>query len=225
MDHLRLLESWNPRPCVWVGRDCCDSSSLWICLNCLGSLPQEGHWQPREDPELVSYWVLTPRDDPEKRSKIRCWWLQVQHPWQCSKTLQQTQCTIPTSTTQTPAAPPHVLLQGHGSWGAGAGYSSKPVPNSSKTRSLNTYKKHPQTTAQATQMTATQGTTTDALTSSVVTQSNRKAHSLSKRRSHSSGAVWESRWSSWAVRPNEPSGFRGRKAVLNHASALVSACP
>ena len=29
----------------------------------------------------------------------------------------------------------------------------------------------------------------------------------------------------WAVRPNEPSGFRGRKAILNHASALVSACP
>ena len=27
------------------------------------------------------------------------------------------------------------------------------------------------------------------------------------------------------VRPNEPSGFRGRKAILNHASALVSACP
>ena len=42
--------------------------------------------------------------------------------------------------------------------------------------------------------------------------------------SHSSGAVWESRWPSWAVRPNEPSGFRGRKAILNHASALVSAC-
>ena len=29
----------------------------------------------------------------------------------------------------------------------------------------------------------------------------------------------------WAVRPNEPSGFRGRKAILNHASASVSACP
>ena len=28
---------------------------------------------------------------------------------------------------------------------------------------------------------------------------------------------------SWAVRPNEPSGFRGRKALLNHTSALVSA--
>ena len=42
---------------------------------------------------------------------------------------------------------------------------------------------------------------------------------------HSSGAVWESRWPSWAVRPNEPSGFRGRKAILKHASALVSACP
>ena len=24
---------------------------------------------------------------------------------------------------------------------------------------------------------------------------------------------------------NEPSGFRGRKVLLNHASALVSACP
>ena len=43
--------------------------------------------------------------------------------------------------------------------------------------------------------------------------------------SHSSGAVWESRWPSWAVRPYELSGFRGRKAILNHASALVSACP
>ena len=42
---------------------------------------------------------------------------------------------------------------------------------------------------------------------------------------HSSGAVWESRWPSWAVRPNEPSGFCGRKATLKHASALVSACP
>ena len=28
-----------------------------------------------------------------------------------------------------------------------------------------------------------------------------------------------------SVRPNEPSAFRGRKAILNHASALVSACP
>ena len=36
----------------------------------------------------------------------------------------------------------------------------------------------------------------------------------------SSGAVWESRWTSWAVRPNEPSGFRRRKELLNRASAL-----
>ena len=43
--------------------------------------------------------------------------------------------------------------------------------------------------------------------------------------SDSSGAVWESRWTSWAVRPNEPSGFRGRKELLNHASALVTTCP
>ena len=28
-----------------------------------------------------------------------------------------------------------------------------------------------------------------------------------------------------AVRPYEPSGFRGSKDLLNHASALVSACP
>ena len=42
---------------------------------------------------------------------------------------------------------------------------------------------------------------------------------------HSSGAVWESRWPSWAVRPNEPSGFRGRKELLNHASALLTTCP
>ena len=39
------------------------------------------------------------------------------------------------------------------------------------------------------------------------------------------GAVRESRWPSWAFRPNEPSGFRGRKAILNHAHALVTACP
>ena len=45
------------------------------------------------------------------------------------------------------------------------------------------------------------------------------------KRDHSSGAVWEWGWQSWAVRPNQPSGFRGRKAILNHASALVSACP
>ena len=42
---------------------------------------------------------------------------------------------------------------------------------------------------------------------------------------HSSEAMWESRWPSWAVRPNEPSGFHGHKAILNHALALVSACP
>ena len=42
---------------------------------------------------------------------------------------------------------------------------------------------------------------------------------------HSSGAVWESRWTFWAVRPNEPSGFRGRKDLLHRASALVTTCP
>ena len=40
-----------------------------------------------------------------------------------------------------------------------------------------------------------------------------------------SGAVRESRWPSWAVRPNQHSGFRGRKDLSDHASALVSACP
>ena len=28
-----------------------------------------------------------------------------------------------------------------------------------------------------------------------------------------------------AVRPNEPSGFHGRKELLNCASALVTTCP
>ena len=42
---------------------------------------------------------------------------------------------------------------------------------------------------------------------------------------HSSGAVWESRWPSWAVRPNEPSGFHGCKELLHRASALVTTCP
>ena len=45
------------------------------------------------------------------------------------------------------------------------------------------------------------------------------------RQIHSSGAVSESRWTSWADRPNEPSGFRGRKEFLNRASALVTTCP
>ena len=31
----------------------------------------------------------------------------------------------------------------------------------------------------------------------------------------SSGSVWKSRWPSWTLRPNEPYGFRGRKAILN----------
>ncbi len=38
----------------------------------------------------------------------------------------------------------------------------------------------------------------------------------------SSGAVRESRWPSWAFRPNEPYGFRGRKDLLNHAHACLS---
>ena len=44
-------------------------------------------------------------------------------------------------------------------------------------------------------------------------------------RIQSLGAVWESRWPSWAFRPNEPYGFCGSKATVNHASALVTVCP
>ena len=44
-------------------------------------------------------------------------------------------------------------------------------------------------------------------------------------RKQSSGALWKSRWPPWALHPNEPSGFCERKAILNHAHALVSACP
>ena len=40
----------------------------------------------------------------------------------------------------------------------------------------------------------------------------------------SSGTVWKPRWPSWAFRPNEPYGFCGRKAKLNHALALVTVC-
>ena len=36
-------------------------------------------------------------------------------------------------------------------------------------------------------------------------------------RFQSSGAVWKSRWPFWAPGPNEPYGFCGRKATLNHA--------
>ena len=39
------------------------------------------------------------------------------------------------------------------------------------------------------------------------------------------GVVWKSRWPSRAFRPNEPYGFCGRKATLNHAHALASARP
>ena len=39
------------------------------------------------------------------------------------------------------------------------------------------------------------------------------------------GAVWKSTWPSWAFRLNQPYGFRGRIAILNHAQALVTVCP
>ena len=45
---------------------------------------------------------------------------------------------------------------------------------------------------------------------------------------YSLGAVWETRWPSWAGRLNEPSGFRWRKAIsswTDHVSAFVSVCP
>ena len=60
--------------------------------------------------------------------------------------------------------------------------------------------------------------------SSAVSERIKSIHWI-KQCFHSSGAVWESRWPSWAVRPNEPSGFLGRKELLNHASALVTTCP
>ena len=46
-----------------------------------------------------------------------------------------------------------------------------------------------------------------------------------KAQVQSLGAVWKSRWMSWASCPNEPYGFCGGKATLNHASALVTVCP
>ena len=51
------------------------------------------------------------------------------------------------------------------------------------------------------------------------------SHSISIVHIQSSGAVWKSRWPSWAVRPNGPYGFCGRKELLNRASALVTVCP
>ena len=39
---------------------------------------------------------------------------------------------------------------------------------------------------------------------------------------HSWGAVWESRWPSWAVGPNEPYGFHGRKAPCSHIGLSLS---
>ena len=53
----------------------------------------------------------------------------------------------------------------------------------------------------------------------------RACHRKSSLCHHSSGAVWELRWTSWAVRPNEPSGFLGCKELLYHALALVTTCP
>ena len=54
-----------------------------------------------------------------------------------------------------------------------------------------------------------------------------KNKNLRARVNHSSGAVWESRWTSWAVRPNEPSGLlvsvdvKNYWTVLRHWSQLV----
>ena len=59
----------------------------------------------------------------------------------------------------------------------------------------------------------------------VISSRNHFYHRAISSWNHHSSAVWESRWSSWAVHPNEPSGFHGREELLNHASALVSACP
>ena len=61
--------------------------------------------------------------------------------------------------------------------------------------------------------------------SSDVYQYYHQLYKLQLKAHHSSEAVWESRWTSWAVRPNKPSGFRGRKDLLNRALALVTTCP
>ena len=47
-----------------------------------------------------------------------------------------------------------------------------------------------------------------------------KVRRVREQSPHSSGAVWESRWPSWAARPNKPYSFRGRKAILIHAHAF-----
>ena len=63
------------------------------------------------------------------------------------------------------------------------------------------------------------------------TPEEKKAPFKSKVRDHAIEQVivpelCESRGgTSWAVRPNEPSGFRGRKDLLHRASALVTTCP
>ena len=52
-----------------------------------------------------------------------------------------------------------------------------------------------------------------------------KLYSIENRCYKTVQELRESRWQSWAGRPNEPSGFRGRKELLNRASALVTTCP
>ena len=44
-------------------------------------------------------------------------------------------------------------------------------------------------------------------------------------RAQSSGAVWKSRWPSWAPVPNKPYGFCGRKATLNNNRASFKTSP
>ena len=41
----------------------------------------------------------------------------------------------------------------------------------------------------------------------------------------SSGAVWKSKWPSWAFHPDEPYSFCGHKAILNCVLPLVKVCP
>ena len=47
-----------------------------------------------------------------------------------------------------------------------------------------------------------------------------RAHIVQELRCESRG-----QWTSWAVRPNEPSGFRGRKDLLNRALAWSQLVP
>ena len=95
-------------------------STSFVCRHSLGSLPQEGHQQPRED--------------PEKCSKISCWWLQVQHLWCWVFRNSSTNLTYPPHNTDVCRALCLMFFYNYKvGWEAGAGHTSKPVPDYSET--------------------------------------------------------------------------------------------